>query len=42
MKLRLQGDSVRLRLRRSEVAEFRRNGMVRNEVGFGVCGWHMN
>jgi hypothetical protein len=35
MKLRLQGNSVRLRLKRSEVARLRDHGMVEERVDFG-------
>ncbi|MEO8368763.1 MAG: hypothetical protein ABI806_06160 [Candidatus Solibacter sp.] len=35
MKLRLQGNSVRLRLKRSEVACLRDHGLVEEQVDFG-------
>jgi hypothetical protein len=35
MKLRLQGNSVRLRLSRSEVERLRENGLVEESVDFG-------
>jgi len=35
MKLRLQGNSLRLRLTRSEVARFREVGLVEESVDFG-------
>ena len=36
MKLRLQGNSVRLRLTRSEVERLRETGLVEESVDFGA------
>jgi hypothetical protein len=36
MKLRLQGNSVRLRLTRSEVVRLRETGLVEESAGFGA------
>ena len=35
MKLRLQGNSIRLRLNRNDVAEFAQAGRIQNTVDFG-------
>ncbi len=37
MKLRIRGNSIRLRLTRSEVAQFAETGRVEETVGFGVA-----
>lgn len=35
MKLRIQGQSLRLRLKQGELAEFARTGVVQDEISFG-------
>lgn len=36
MKLRIKGNSIRLRLNKTEVDDLKRSGIVENEVGFGT------
>lgn len=40
MKLRIHGNSVRLRLTRSEVERFARDGKIESVVGFGPAPYH--
>lgn len=38
MKLRIHGNSIRLRLSQTDVAQFRDTGSVESEINFGVDG----